>query len=97
MITEIVPETTPLPEVSPDADPEDIPQEVLDAYYERYIKGDIDLDDIPVGVLGAFYEKGLLAAAPHTGDPSNIWTIMMLISMLGLAVTSVIDRKRVRK
>lgn len=97
VITEIVPETTPLPEVSPDADPEDIPQEVLDAYYERYIKGDIDLDDIPVGVLGAFYEKGLLAAAPHTGDPSNIWTIMMLISMLGLAVTSVIDRKRVRK
>ncbi len=94
VITEIVPE--PLPFVDPEAQPEDIPQEVIDVYYERYRSGDIDIDDIPVGVLGAFFEKGLIpmAVLPATGDSSFVWTIVSIISAIGLALTALFDRKR---
>lgn len=94
VITATEPET--LPYVAPDTNPNDIPQEVLDAYYDRYIRGEIGLDDIPVGVLGAFYEKGLLAVAPHTGTFSGFWTMMTLVSLFGLALTTVFDRKKVK-
>ena len=96
-VTDIVPETEPLPYVDPEASPEDIPDEVVQIYYERYVDGDIDLDDIPFGVLGAFFEKGYpMAVLPATGERTGFWLWMMLISLIGLAVTSVIDRKRVR-
>ena len=96
-ITDIVPETEPLPYVDPEARPEDIPDEVVQVYYERYVNGDIDLEDIPFGVLGAFFEKGYpMAVLPATGERTGFWLWMMLISLIGLAVTSVIDRKRAR-
>lgn len=96
-VTDQVPETEALPYVDPNAEPEDIPDEVVQVYYERYVNGDIDLDDIPVGVLGAFFEKGFpMAVLPATGERSMFWTWMMLISLIGLAVTSVLDRKRTK-
>ena len=98
VITETIPQTEPetLPYVAPDAGPEDIPEEVLDAYYERYRSGDVDWDDIPVGVLGAFFEKGLLpkAVLPATGDTGFVWTLLSIISAIGLALTVLFDRKR---
>ncbi|MBR6614563.1 MAG: hypothetical protein IKK95_01125, partial [Lachnospiraceae bacterium] len=97
-VTDQVPETETLPYVDPTATPDEIPEEVVDAYYERYRSGDIEPDDIPVGVLGAFFEKGFpMAVLPATGERSMFWIWMMLISLIGLAVTSVVDRKRTKK
>ena len=61
------------------------------------VRGVNYLDDIPMGVLGAFFEKGFpMAVLPATGDLNRIWIWMSLISLIGLAVTSVLDRKRVK-
>ena len=96
VITETVQETKPsLPYVDPSWEPEDIPEEIVNEYYERYRNGDIDLDDIPVGVLGAFFEKGFpMAVLPATSDWGFVWSLISLISAVGLTLTVLFDRKR---
>ncbi|MBQ5698666.1 MAG: Cna B-type domain-containing protein [Lachnospiraceae bacterium] len=67
----------------------EIPRSILDAYPGRTLDELFDM-----GVLGAYFENVPTGLLPATSDINPFWMILMVISMIGLAVTSVLDKKR---
>ena len=67
----------------------EIPRSILDAYPGRTLDELFDM-----GVLGAYFENVPTGLLPATSDINPFWMILMVISMIGLAVTTVLDKKR---
>lgn len=67
----------------------EIPREVLDRYPGRTLDELFDM-----GVLGAYFENVPTGLLPATGEPLSGWSILAIISAIGLAILTLFDKKR---
>ena len=84
-------ETTPVEPTSPTVIYRgvEIPQEILDQYPGRTLDELFDM-----GVLGAFFENVPTGLLPATGEHLSGWSILAIISAIGLAILTLFDKKR---
>lgn len=67
----------------------EIPQEIIDQYPEYTLDELFDM-----GVLGAYFENIPTGLLPATGVPLSGWSILAIISAIGLAILTLFDKKR---